>query len=59
MASMRAETRHVGETLPEARVLVGELRELTASLRRFSAQLERNPAVLIHGRPPAKPGPGE
>ena len=47
------------ETIPEARQLIGELRDLTASLRRFSDQLERNPAMLVHGKPAAKAGPGE
>jgi len=47
------------EAVPEARMLIAELRELTASLRRFSDQLERNPAMLVHGKPAAKPGPGE
>ncbi|HXZ85425.1 MAG TPA: MlaD family protein [Myxococcota bacterium] len=47
------------ETLPQLQQLVGELRELTASLRRLSNDLERNPAMLIHGRPAGKRGPGE
>jgi phospholipid/cholesterol/gamma-HCH transport system substrate-binding protein len=47
------------ETVPEARQLIVELRELTTSLRRFSDQLERNPAMLVHGKPAAKAGPGE
>lgn len=47
------------ETMPETRQLIAELRELTASLRRFSDQLERNPAMLVHGKPAAKAGPGE
>jgi phospholipid/cholesterol/gamma-HCH transport system substrate-binding protein len=47
------------ETVPETRQLILELRDLTASLRRFSDQLERNPAMLVHGRPAAKAGPGE
>jgi phospholipid/cholesterol/gamma-HCH transport system substrate-binding protein len=56
----RAEARQFsGETLPEARALLAELRELTASLRRFSDQIERNPAMLLYGRPAAKKGPGE
>jgi phospholipid/cholesterol/gamma-HCH transport system substrate-binding protein len=59
MDSVRADARQFGETLPEAQALIAELRELTASLRRVSGELERNPAVLLHGRPPAKPGPGE
>jgi phospholipid/cholesterol/gamma-HCH transport system substrate-binding protein len=56
----RADLRQVtGEALPEARLMIAELRELTASLRRFSDQLERNPAMLVHGKPAAKRGPGE
>jgi phospholipid/cholesterol/gamma-HCH transport system substrate-binding protein len=47
------------ETMEEARALVVELRELTASLKRLSGDLEKNPAMLIQGRPPARPGPGE
>ena len=56
----RTEGRRLArETLPEAQALLAELRELTASLRRFSDQVERNPSVLLYGRPAAKPGPGE
>ncbi|MGE5130000.1 MAG: MlaD family protein [Sphingomonadaceae bacterium] len=51
--------RFTDETLPETRALVAELRGLSVSLRRFSDELERNPALLVQGRPPAKPGPGE
>jgi phospholipid/cholesterol/gamma-HCH transport system substrate-binding protein len=47
------------ETLPEAQLLVTELRELTGSLRRLSDELERNPSVLLYGRAAAKRGPGE
>ena len=38
---------------------IGELRELGASLRRFSEALERNPGMLLQGRPAVPPGPGE
>jgi phospholipid/cholesterol/gamma-HCH transport system substrate-binding protein len=48
-----------GETQPEARALLAELRELGASLQRLSDQIERNPAMLLYGRPVSKPGPGE
>lgn len=48
-----------GEALPEARQAIAELRELTASLRRFSEALERNPGMLLQGRPAVTPGPGE
>jgi len=47
------------EALPEARQTITELRELTASLRRFSETLERNPGMLLQGRPAVPPGPGE
>ena len=52
-------SRFAGETLPEAQALIAELRELTATLHRLSGELERNPSVLLRGRPTGKPGPGE
>lgn len=56
----RAEARDfAAETLPEARQLVTELREMAASLRRLSEEVERNPSVLVYGKPAAKRGPGE
>lgn len=55
-ADLRQATR---ETVPETRQLIVELRDLTMSLRRFSDQLERNPAMLVHGKGAAKKGPGE
>lgn len=58
--STRTEARQVtGVIVPEVAALVGELRELTGLLRRFSMELERDPSMLIHGRPPARRGPGE
>jgi len=53
MESVRA------EALPEARQAIAELRELTASLQRFSEGLERNPGMLLQGKPAVPPGPGE
>jgi len=47
------------ETLPDVRLLVAELRELTGSLKRVADQLERNPSVLLFGNPAQKRGPGE
>jgi phospholipid/cholesterol/gamma-HCH transport system substrate-binding protein len=46
-------------TLPELRALVAEMRGLTATLRRVADDMDRNPGVLVQGRPPAKRGPGE
>ena len=60
LAGTRADLREASdEIVPEVRQLVSELREVTGSLRRFSAQLERNPGVLLYGKPAAKRGPGE
>lgn len=56
----RAEARQfAAETLPEAQHLVTDLRELTGSLRRLSEQVERNPSVLLYGKPASKGAPGE
>jgi phospholipid/cholesterol/gamma-HCH transport system substrate-binding protein len=56
----RGELRQfTGETLPEVRALVTDLRTLTAALQRTVGEIERNPGVLLQGRPPAKRGPGE
>ena len=52
-------TQFTGTALPETRELVAELRGLTATMRRVVDEVERNPGVLVQGRPPAKRGPGE
>lgn len=51
--------RFADETLPELTVLVEEMRQITGSLRRTAREIEQNPAILLHGKPPAAPGPGE
>ena len=48
-----------GEGLSEIRQLVGNLRELTATLNRMGSDLERNPSMLLYGRPAPWRGPGE
>jgi phospholipid/cholesterol/gamma-HCH transport system substrate-binding protein len=48
-----------GESLPEAAVVINELRQAAGNLRRFSDQLQRDPSVLLRGRPPRPAGPGE
>ena len=58
-AGTSASLKFTGETLPEVRQLVMELRDVTASLRRFGNQLEQNPSVLLYGKPGEKRGPGE
>ncbi len=48
-----------GQTLPEVNALTAEMRELAASLKRVSAELEQHPEMLLFGRRPGRPGPGE
>lgn len=48
-----------GETLPEVRALVSELRVLTASVQRLVDNVERDPGSLVRGRTRPAPGPGE
>jgi phospholipid/cholesterol/gamma-HCH transport system substrate-binding protein len=47
------------QTLPEAALLVTELRELAATLTRVARDLEREPESLVFGRKPPPRGPGE
>jgi phospholipid/cholesterol/gamma-HCH transport system substrate-binding protein len=51
--------RFTGETLPELRELVGELRELTATMQRAAEKVERSPSTLLFSQPPSRRGPGE
>jgi len=58
-AGTNASVKFTGETLPEIHQLVMELRDMTASLRRLGNQLEKNPSILLYGKPAEKRGPGE
>jgi phospholipid/cholesterol/gamma-HCH transport system substrate-binding protein len=46
-------------TLPEAGLLVTELRQLTGTLNRVARELEREPSSLVFGRKTPPRGPGE
>jgi phospholipid/cholesterol/gamma-HCH transport system substrate-binding protein len=46
-------------TLPEAGLLVTELRQLTSTLTRVARELEREPSSLVFGRKSPVRGPGE
>jgi len=58
-AAARNTIAHVDDTIPEFRSLMLQLNDLSASLKRVSAEIERNPAILVYGRPAGRPGPGE
>ncbi len=58
-AAARSTIAHVDETIPEFRSLMAQLNDLSASLKRVSVEIERNPAILVYGRPAGRSGPGE
>jgi phospholipid/cholesterol/gamma-HCH transport system substrate-binding protein len=47
------------EALPEVTRLVAELGATTSALGRVARELEQDPGVLLRGRAPRRPGPGE
>ena len=55
----RKTIEHADEAIPRFDALMTELRGLSTSLRHLTEEIERNPALLVYGRQPARPGPGE
>lgn len=56
----RKEIRRVAQsTTPELNALLAELGQLADTLRSFVEELDRNPRMLLLGRPSGRPGPGE
>lgn len=51
--------RFTDESLPELERTLGEIRELSTTAHRVAKELEQRPSVLLYGKPPAQPGPGE
>lgn len=47
------------QTLPEAAMLVTELRQLASILTRVAENLEQQPNALVFGKTPPRRGPGE
>lgn len=45
--------------VPELDQTLSEMRELSASFKRLSGEVESNPNILLLGKQPAAPGPGE
>mgnify|MGYP000499714518 CR=1 FL=1 len=47
------------ETVPELQRVLAEARAATSSIRRLMREVEKSPNVLVIGREPPPPGPGE
>lgn len=47
------------QTLPPAVSLINRLNNIAANLEKVSSQMRQNPAVIIRGVSPPRPGPGE
>jgi len=47
------------QVLPETDDAIVRVSELSSSLKELSTEIERNPALLVRGRTPPTPGPGE
>jgi phospholipid/cholesterol/gamma-HCH transport system substrate-binding protein len=48
-----------GEILPEAYDTLVKLHDLSTSLQKITAEIDRDPSVLVRGKSPPPPGPGE
>jgi phospholipid/cholesterol/gamma-HCH transport system substrate-binding protein len=47
------------EIIPETDDAIARVSELSTSLKELSTEIERNPSVLVRGKSPPTPGPGE
>lgn len=47
------------QTITSANLLLQRLNEIAENLQKVSAEMRQNPAVIIRGSTPPKPGPGE
>lgn len=60
LESVRGGARHfTQQSLPELQRTLAEVRAAAASIRRVSEQVQRDPGVLLRGKPSPPPGPGE
>jgi phospholipid/cholesterol/gamma-HCH transport system substrate-binding protein len=57
--SLTTTTQEMATTIPELRKVSNGLMRNSQSLDRILHQLEENPQMLLFGRPPSLPGPGE
>jgi phospholipid/cholesterol/gamma-HCH transport system substrate-binding protein len=47
------------EVLPQTDDAIARVSDLSTSLKEISTEIERNPALLVRGKSPPRPGPGE
>lgn len=47
------------QIMPQTYDTLNNLKNLTANLQSISSEIQNNPSMLIRGKSPAKPGPGE
>lgn len=47
------------QALPSAVTLINKLDNVAGNLQKLSAELQRNPSIIVRGKLPAAPGPGE
>jgi ABC-type transporter Mla subunit MlaD len=59
VASQRELSQIVQRSGPELNALLLEMNQLTDAVQRFMQVLERDPQILLFGRPSERPGPGE
>ncbi len=60
MRDTQSEVRYLSQQLaPNAAEALDDLRSVSAKLDRFISELERDPALLLHGRRTERKGPGE
>ncbi len=60
MKDTQTEVRYLSQQLaPDAAAALTDLRTVSAKLERFITELERDPALLLHGRRNDRKGPGE
>jgi phospholipid/cholesterol/gamma-HCH transport system substrate-binding protein len=57
--SLTTTTQEMATTIPELRKVSNGLMRNSQGLDRILHQLEENPQMLLFGRPPSLPGPGE
>lgn len=47
------------QVLPQVQTSMSDFQATMSNLKRFSNQLDDNPSILVRGKQPAQPGPGE